>query len=234
MAWRADRGLTDEAAYQAARLDEWRWRQARQWGLSRRGLLAGLLAGAVTRLGGERPSGLRAQTTGGALLVKPTPPEQFIDHGLEQEMRWEQMAGQGMLVPAARFYVRNHGATPHLEAATWRLRVEGPGVERPLTLTYDALLALPSVTRVQALECAGNGRRFFLEAYGTPAPGSQWQLGGIGVAEWTGVPLREVLERAGLKRSARDLLPAGGMRRRGGGRCRSAKPWPKTPCWPTP
>ena len=43
-------------------------------------------------------------------------------------------------------------------------------------------------------------------AYGQEASGTQWKLGGIGVAEWTGVPLREVLERAGVKATAKTVL----------------------------
>ncbi|MGH3147645.1 MAG: molybdopterin-dependent oxidoreductase, partial [Rubrobacter sp.] len=57
-----------------------------------------------------------------------------------------------------------------------------------------------------ALECAGNGREFFAERQGREAPGTPWRLGAIGVAEWTGAPLWEVLERAGIKASARDVM----------------------------
>ncbi len=81
---------------------------------------------------------------------------------------------------------------------SWTLIVEGPGVERPLRLGYDDLLRMPEVSVVRALECAGNGRAFFEERHGKRAPGTAWRLGAVGVAEWTGVPLREVLERAGL------------------------------------
>src|SRR5205807_6305510 len=53
------------------------------------------------------------------------------------------------------------------------------------------------------------GRSFFEASYGNKAQGGQWKLGAIGVAEWTGVPLREVLDRAGLRRSAQDVMPEG-------------------------
>jgi sulfane dehydrogenase subunit SoxC len=87
------------------------------------------------------------------------------------------------------------------------LRVEGPGVERALRLGYRELLRMPSVSIVRALECAGNGRVFFEEQQGREATGTPWRLGAIGVAEWTGVPLREILERAGLKKSAWEVMP---------------------------
>lgn len=64
---------------------------------------------------------------------------------------------QGMITPAAEFYVRNHFAVPRLDARDWRLVIEGE-VQRPATLTYDKLRALPSRTLLVTLECAGNGR----------------------------------------------------------------------------
>jgi sulfane dehydrogenase subunit SoxC len=158
-------------------------------------------------------------------ISKPLRPEHLVDHrpeetaeppddptgdrSLNAETRWEAMAGTGYLTPTDRFFVRNHAPTPILDAAPWRLRVEGPGVERPFELGYDELLRLPSVKVVRALECAGNGRAFFGEVQGRAAEGTPWRLGAIGVAEWEGVPLREVLERAGLKGSAREVLAEG-------------------------
>lgn len=59
------------------------------------------------------------------------------------------------------------------------------------------------------LECAGNGRAFFKEALDKPAKGTQWHLGAFGVAEWTGVPLKEILQRTGLKRTAIEVMPTG-------------------------
>ncbi|HEV8045511.1 MAG TPA: sulfite oxidase, partial [Rubrobacter sp.] len=144
-------------------------------------------------------------------IIKPLPPEEFVDfadgeHGYNAETRWEALAKTGYLTPNDRFFIRSHAATPRLDAASWRLRVDGPGVERPLEIGYDAVLRLPAVTLTRALECAGNGRAFFAERQGREAPGTPWRLGAIGVAEWTGAPLREVLERAGIKASARDVM----------------------------
>jgi DMSO/TMAO reductase YedYZ molybdopterin-dependent catalytic subunit len=96
-----------------------------------------------------------------------------------------------------------------VDTSKWRLKVEGSGVQKPMELTYHELISLPSVSVTRYVECAGNGRTFFESAYGKKADGTQWKLGAIGVAEWTGVPLAEVLERAGLKKSARDVMPEG-------------------------
>ena len=73
-------------------------------------------------------------------------------------------------------------------------------------LTYDEMSNLPQESVVRALECAGNGRAFFEEIQGRHAEGTPWRLGAVGVAEWTGVPLREVLERAGLRASAHEVM----------------------------
>jgi DMSO/TMAO reductase YedYZ molybdopterin-dependent catalytic subunit len=97
--------------------------------------------------------------------------------------------------------VRNHFAIPALDAATWRLEVSGL-VERPLRLALHDLHRLPSQTMTVTLECAGNGR-FLLDP---PTPGEQWRHGAVGTAEWTGVPLTEVLDRAGISRQAREIV----------------------------
>lgn len=202
----------DEGSYQAARADEFVWRRARALGLSRRRLLQWMaLEGASVLLqssGAGRSWGAQAASPGD-LVLKPTPPELFFDYGSNKEMRWEQMYPRGYVVPNELFFVRNHTRTPRIEASTWRLRVEGSGVQRPLELTYDELLAMPSVSVLRFIECAGNGRSFFEAAYGKKPQGTQWKLGAVGVAEWTGVPLHALLDRAGLKRSARDVMPQG-------------------------
>jgi DMSO/TMAO reductase YedYZ molybdopterin-dependent catalytic subunit len=137
--------------------------------------------------------------------VKALPGETFISHGLNQETRLETL--RGYLTPASQFFVRSHTTTPALDTRTWRLRVEGNAVERPLELSFDDLLRLPSRSVTAYVECAGNGRGFFKEFMGKVASGTQWRFGGIGVAEWTGVPLGAVLELARVKRDTpRDIL----------------------------
>ena len=78
-----------------------------------------------------------------------------------------------------------------------------------MSFSYDELTALPSVARTVAIECAGNGRRLFASQQGMEVRGTPWGLGAIGVARWRGVPLAEVLERAGIRDDAVDLMPAG-------------------------
>ncbi len=137
--------------------------------------------------------------------VKPLPGEIFISHGINLETRLETL--RGYLTPASHFFIRQHATTPALDTRTWRLRVEGNALERPLELGFDDLLRLPSRSVIAYVECAGNGRGFFKEFMGKVASGTQWRFGGIGVAEWTGVPLGAVLELARVRRDTpRDIL----------------------------
>jgi DMSO/TMAO reductase YedYZ molybdopterin-dependent catalytic subunit/rhodanese-related sulfurtransferase/glyoxylase-like metal-dependent hydrolase (beta-lactamase superfamily II) len=110
----------------------------------------------------------------------------------------------GVVMPNARFYVRNHFATPALDATTFRLTVGGL-VERPLHLSLRDVQNMPSQTLVATLECAGNGRSMF----DPPVPGEQWRLGAVSTAEWTGVPLVEILDRAGTQPGGRDVVLRG-------------------------
>jgi DMSO/TMAO reductase YedYZ molybdopterin-dependent catalytic subunit len=107
----------------------------------------------------------------------------------------------GVAMPTEGFYVRNHFQMPVLDPTTWRLRVGGL-VQRPLVLRLRDLLAMPSHTEVVTLECAGNGRAFL----NPKVDGEQWRLGAVSTAEWTGVPLLAVLERAGISSTDREIL----------------------------
>ncbi len=64
---------------------------------------------------------------------------------------------------------------------------------------------MPQTTITRVIECAGNGRRFFKEHFGKEGEGGQWRTGAIGCAEWTGVRLASVLERAGISRARATL-----------------------------
>jgi DMSO/TMAO reductase YedYZ molybdopterin-dependent catalytic subunit len=107
----------------------------------------------------------------------------------------------GVVMPNARFYVRNHFGTPALDTATWRLAIAGL-VERPLRLSLRDLQNMRSHTLVVTLECAGNGRSMFQP----PVEGEPWNLGAVSTAEWTGVPLADVLDRAGPAPGACEVI----------------------------
>jgi DMSO/TMAO reductase YedYZ molybdopterin-dependent catalytic subunit len=107
----------------------------------------------------------------------------------------------GVVMPNAQFYVRNHFQIPRLDPLTWQLDVAGL-VERPLRLTLRDLKNMPSHTQFVTLECAGNGRALL----DPRVDGEQWGLGAVSTAEWTGVPLTEVLDRAGMSATAREVV----------------------------
>jgi DMSO/TMAO reductase YedYZ molybdopterin-dependent catalytic subunit len=142
-------------------------------------------------------------------VVKRTDPELMIDTGtgVDFETRLDRLPGH--LTPIDRFFIRNHAPTPRLDVATWRLAIDGSGVREPRTYTYADLWKFPLVSVVRTIECAGNGRKHFGEAYGRTFEGTQWGRGAIGTAEWTGIRLRDLLEPAGIARGAREVMPEG-------------------------
>jgi DMSO/TMAO reductase YedYZ molybdopterin-dependent catalytic subunit len=107
----------------------------------------------------------------------------------------------GTVMPNEHFYIRNHFQAPALDGARWRLEVGGL-VRRPLRLGLRDLVNLPALVQTATLECAGNGRAFLTP----PVGGEQWELGAVSTAEWTGVRLAEVLDRAGIKSVAQGLV----------------------------
>lgn len=174
-------------------------------GMSRRSFLQwlGVGSGSALLAGCERGSGGMASGRGPTAAPWVKDPTPFIRHSTNLETRLETL--HGLITPNDLFFVRNHAPTPEIDPATYRLRVEGDAVERPLELSYDDILDLPSHTLVAYVECAGNWRRFFAELLGRAAQGGQWGTGAVGCAEWTGTQLATVLELAGVKRSVVDV-----------------------------
>ncbi|GAA2578949.1 sulfite oxidase [Actinomadura fulvescens] len=200
--------LTDEATYERVRAEQRLSRRGVFRAAAGAGLGAALAGTGMARAG----TGLAA---GDGPIVKPLPPELFIAHGTNAETRWEALKGTGQHTPVDRFFVRNHVATPLIDAGTWRLRLWGsglrgsPGADRPIEFSYEDLLGLRAETITAFIECTGNGRAFYASQQGQQVSGTPWRLGAVGVARWRGVPLSTVLERAGLTRRAVDLLPRG-------------------------
>lgn len=203
--------LKDEGVYDRDRLERHLWQLQRTTGLDRRKVLRLFASGLATGAAAGYVPGLMQQALAQSSppIVKPTPPSLFYILGTNREMRWEVMRDQDYTVPNELFFVRNHTVTPRLDATAWRLQIYGSGVRRPISVSYADLLAMESVTRTRAIECAGNARSFFGTQQGTPGSGTQWKLGAIGVAEWEGVPLWKVLQKAGVKDTAVDIMPQG-------------------------
>ena len=104
------------------------------------------------------------------------------------------------VTPVGLHYTLSHFDIPRLDAASFRLAVVGK-VARPLTLALDEIRALPARTQRVTLECAGNGRGLM-----SPRSASMpWLSEGVGTADWTGTPLRNVLELARVLPGAADI-----------------------------
>jgi len=103
--------------------------------------------------------------------------------------------------PTEKFFIRNNGTLPGRvdKPDAWTIRIDG-SVNSPLELRLgDIKQRFQARTHRMVLECGGNGRAFFKP----PARGNQWTNGGVGCAEWIGVPLKDMLQAAGLQSSAK-------------------------------
>ncbi|MFN4960880.1 MAG: molybdopterin-dependent oxidoreductase [Burkholderiales bacterium] len=117
------------------------------------------------------------------------------------------------MTPVEEFYVRNHYPTPLVEQKpildpkNWKLKIHGNGIDKPIEITYDQLLKMPSKTIVATMECHGNGRSLFWEQQGhDKVAGGNWVLGAIGQAEWQYVPMSHIFALVGLKPNAKSVL----------------------------
>lgn len=123
---------------------------------------------------------------------------------------------ESLLTPNDAFFVRYHlsGLPDAIDPATFRLAIGGH-VERPLELSLASLKRDFPVTELVAVnQCSGNSRGFFEPRVG----GGQLGNGAMGNARWRGVPLRALLDRAGVRAGARqvtfnglDVPPADGV-----------------------
>jgi DMSO/TMAO reductase YedYZ molybdopterin-dependent catalytic subunit len=106
---------------------------------------------------------------------------------------------QSVFTPNDRFYVRWHWSVipTAVDVASFRLAVRGH-VNRTLSLSLADILALPRVELAAVNQCSGNSRGYFQPR----VTGGQWSNGAMGNARWTGVRLKDVLDRAGVRAGA--------------------------------
>jgi len=98
------------------------------------------------------------------------------------------------VTPVATWFVRNHGPTPQIAVADFRLRIEGL-VRRPQTFTLSELTGRFRAQTVEAtLTCAGNRRQELSQI--RPVAGVAWDAGAISHGQFRGVALRDVLQAA--------------------------------------
>lgn len=133
----------------------------------------------------------------------------FADEALLQHLAAPQDLGtplellDRLITPTPSFFVRSHFGPPALDPAR-RLRLSGL-LRAPLDLDLAALRRFPEVTVTAVLQCAGNGRAL----HQPRLPGVQWIHGAMGQATWTGVRLKDVLDKAGIAPGAEHVWLAG-------------------------
>src|SRR5439155_11230420 len=142
-----------------------------------------------------RPFQAQSHSPSPGLIVREREPE---------NLEFPFFALNSATTPTEQFFVRSHFPVPKIDLQAWRLKVEGQ-VNRPLEFSFDELTRFPTHTTTMVMECAGNSRIFLSPKVG----GLQWELGAVGNAEWTGVPLADVLHKAGLKPEAVEVVLEG-------------------------
>jgi sulfane dehydrogenase subunit SoxC len=113
---------------------------------------------------------------------------------------------EGIITPSSLHNVRNHSGTPDIDPKQHQLLLHGL-VAKPLMFSIEALLGYPMTTRTYFLECSGNSNRA-LSPQPAQVPAGAMH-GNIACSEWTGIPLRMLLEEAGLLPQAKWLLAEG-------------------------
>ena len=139
---------------------------------------------------GERPITAAFPQKGPMVLQRTRPP--LLETPFE-------VFDKGTLTPNDQFYVRWHWAVipTRVDAETFSLAVRGH-VNQPLSLTLRDILDLPRVELVAVNQCSGNSRGFFQPR----VPGGEWANGAMGNARWTGVRLKDLLDKTGVKPGA--------------------------------
>jgi DMSO/TMAO reductase YedYZ molybdopterin-dependent catalytic subunit len=151
--------------------------------------------------------------------------DDFVDLNLPSEPVWRELTGafpqkgqmilqrsrpplletpfevfdRGVFTPNDQFFVRWHWAVipQQIDVATFRVALRGH-VNNPLSLSLADILAMPRVEIAAVNQCSGNSRGMFQPR----VAGGQWDNGAMGNARWTGVRLRDLLDRAGVKAGA--------------------------------
>jgi DMSO/TMAO reductase YedYZ molybdopterin-dependent catalytic subunit len=107
------------------------------------------------------------------------------------------------ITPNDAFFVRYHLSNiPEVDAKTWKLAIDGDGANETMQIGLDDLRGLPAVELTAVCQCSGNRRGLFQPH----VAGVEWGYGAMGCARWKGVRLKDLLDRAGLKKEAVELV----------------------------
>jgi DMSO/TMAO reductase YedYZ molybdopterin-dependent catalytic subunit len=118
--------------------------------------------------------------------LEPNPVPEVI----KNQLVWEDL--DSWITPNDKFFSIAHFNRPVIDAATWKLEIDGL-VKKPLTLTLADIKARPRQEVTFTVECSGNtGLPFF--------------NGGVGNARWAGTPLAPILKEAGVLDSGIEVV----------------------------
>ena len=107
---------------------------------------------------------------------------------------------QGTITPNGLHYERHHNGVPDINPSTHEIMINGL-VDKPLTFSIDALKRYPQITKICFIECGGNSNAGWRSAPIQSAAG--YVHGLVSNAEWTGVPLRLLLNECGIQAEAK-------------------------------
>lgn len=140
-------------------------------------------------------------------MAKMSKSKEFAPEEVGLALRNPGMQLEGLrypITPIGMHYLLIHFDIPHVDPETYELPITGR-VGNPLTLSLEDIKSRPQVSMPVVMECGGNGR-----AHLSPRPISvPWRDEAVGCAEWTGTPLRPILEEAGLLDDAVEVLFSG-------------------------
>jgi sulfane dehydrogenase subunit SoxC len=114
-------------------------------------------------------------------------------------------AGMGIITPSGLHFERHHGGIPTINPANHTLTVHGM-CDKPKKYTMADMKRFPSVSRINFIECSGNGLTEFRAPYLKTVQGTH---GLTSTSEWTGVPLSTILDEVGVKPGAAWILAEG-------------------------
>jgi len=111
----------------------------------------------------------------------------------------------GIVTPNGLFFERYHAGIAQVNPDEYRLMIHGL-VKKPIILTLDDIMRYPSVSTIKFIECPANGG---MEWRGPQMEALQFTHGMMSSAQWTGVPLKAILEDVGVKPEGKWILAEG-------------------------
>ncbi|MBL4785370.1 MAG: sulfite dehydrogenase [Cohaesibacteraceae bacterium] len=192
-------------------------------GFLKAGLALGGMAATTGAIAGEGDPAILekkdwVQYTGDGVDARPYgTPSEFEEHVTRKNVAWltaDPVSSvnftplhelDGIITPNGLCFERHHAGIAEIDPAEHRLMINGL-VEKELVFTMEDLMRFPRENRVYFLECAANTG---MEWHGSQLNGCQFTHGMIHNVMYTGIPLKYLLEEAGLKTNAKWLLPEG-------------------------